>query len=206
MSDGFCDDPDMRGFIPFSAKRFGSKIRGIGLDHEASCRSLDDGLADFMGGLEGGDTAEGNKAAGIEDTFCIFPWTDEAMEHCTDRSGVFMVNCERILKRRVALAVPSVDHDVELRGGSEFEVLAEQVALSPAELVFFPSLGCGVIVIQSGLADGTDARVMNEVSESGGRVIWRVMHIAGMDADARVDGGIFREGEIGLKIFERCGE
>lgn len=122
-------------------------------------------FADLMGGLESGHAAEGNETSELKHALRVFPWPDEAVEHRPHRRVIVPVDGERVFERTAALAVARVDHDIELRGGREFEMLAEEGALSFAETFLIPPIWSGMIVVQSGLADRANPRIARELRE-----------------------------------------
>ena len=98
--------------------------------------------------------------------------------------------------------IAGVDDDVEPRGGCEFKLPAQEIELPVAKRFLIPAFRRGVIVIQAGLADRTNPRIAPEGGEMGDRVVRRVMHVARMDADARMNCRVFRQIEVGLHVLK----
>lgn len=177
-------------FVALAAVRNGCEVGSIGFEHEGADWTLVDAFADLDCAFKRGDAAERDQTAEVDDSFGIFPGANEAMEDRADLLVMVFINLQRIFKRCEAIAVAGMDDQVESRIGSKFEVLAQEDLLAFAEIRFDPAIGCRVVIIEPGLADSAYAWVGNVECELGDRVIGGMVHIAGMDADAGMHGGV----------------
>ena len=194
---------DECGLISFPAVRLGSEVGCVSLNHEASCRASRCGGADFYGGFKRGDAAEGDQAAKRKDSLGIRPCADEAVKNRPHRGVKFLIDCERIVERLAAFPIARVNDDVELGGGGQFEVRTEKFPLPMVENFLVPAIRCWVVVVEASLADRADAGICGKSGKLLRRVVRRVVDIAGVDADAGVNGGVLCDFEVCGDVAER---
>jgi hypothetical protein len=95
-----------------------------------------------------------------------------------------------------------MNHHVESGFYGELEMLAQKITLSRPECIVIPFIRSWVIVIQPGLADRANSGISGECRKLRNRVIRRMMHIAGMNADAGVNHWVLGVREVRSQIRE----
>lgn len=183
------------------------EVRGVGLEHEASGGTISSGLGYDLSIFKSHDPGEGNEASEGKDFFGLVERRREAVE---DGADVFMeraVNFKGIIEAGASGLVAGVDDEVEPVFDGELKMTAEKIALAGMVGFLGPAFGGGVEVVEPGLADGCDFRMIKMWGEERFEVVSRFVNIAGMDPEAGMDFGMFdREIEVTFEIVFTGGE
>ena len=128
------------------------------------------------------------------------------MKHSANAVMMPTVDFQRILKRLMAARITRVNDQIKSSLGGELEVTFKKISLAPAKIFIGPPFRCRMVVIETGLTDRTNPWFGDQCGKLLRCIVWRVMHVAGMNANAGMDCRVRRNFDIRRHIIKACRE
>ena len=86
-------------------------------------------------------------------------------------------------------------------------MLFEEIALALAKCFFVPAIGRGMVVVEPCFTNADDAVIAGVCLDDSNGIVRRIVHIAGVDANADADAGIgVGNRQVGIDIIEAGGK